>query len=501
MTRIAIFSKLQKHSLLAMLSVLCFAAIFVDDSLVPIYSETDDLFHGPEVEITHNKQEPEPELIAPIEVVTKRIKPQKKVFKPAKPQVVELAPLPPTAEKEDLVVQEKITEVATAKIENYDSSSSIELIPKKTKKHDSTWDISYDARAIYSSYDRQYTDGDTVDDSDLLIRMRADAIATISDNFRAGIGIAGTCALSKCNVDFVLQRDLPGSTGLNTGQVTIDEMYLHWLSDDPHRFKIAIGRMQTRSVLKTGVFNKSLDRINSNNARINWTDGVHAAYQLENGWASNFIMQYNSSEGSGNVYHDAIDFTDRDSSRSYFASFENNQEVLGITQRSIGISYLPSALLSSQETDLDVTQDHEDYLGLVGKVAWSWPQKDNRFTLRGGFELGYTPTIPDNSVVNIVDDKSVSGLAWNAVINIMDIYPGHNFGINYAHTGAGWQLSPQYTPNTKLLEFRYQWQLKSRTLFEARVRWLDELEETKVLDDNPLLDQQVDFYLRFTRSF
>ena len=87
------------------------------------------------------------------------------------------------------------------------------------------------------------------------------------------------------------------------------------------------------------------------------------------------------------------------------------------------------------------------------------------------------------------------------IFNIMDIYPGHNFGINYGHTGAGWQLSPQYTPNTKLLEFRYQWQLKSGTLFEARLRWQDELEASKVIADDPLQAKQTDFYLRFTSNF
>jgi len=498
MTNVAILAKLKKQVLRAIVSALFVAAILAYYALLTTRSLAETALPLPMHTLTTNKQEPTQ--IVPTKAVTtvthlvneKRHIVEYKVNNAKTKQA--------TADRNNIVKPIQNTEVATTKIENYDSSSSIELMPNWEQKHDNVLDFSADARAVYSGYEKQLNNGELIRDTDLLIRIRGDAVATISDNLRAGFGIAGTCSISNCGADFTLQADLPSSTGLNKGQITIDEMYLHWLSDEPHRFKLSIGRMQTRSVLKTGVFNKSLDRINSNNARINWTDGVHAAYQFNNGWTSNFIMQYNSSEGSGNVYHDAIDFSDSNARKSYFASFESNQEASGVTQRSIGISYLPSAMLSSQSTAQDVTQYHDDYLGVVGKIAWLWPKKNTGYTLRGGFELGYSPSLPSQDVVGIKDEENVSGLAWNAVFNIMDIYPGQNFGINYAHTGAGWQLSPQYAPNKKLLEIRYQWQLKSETLFEARLRWQDELEDS-VINDHSIPDNQVDFYVRLTRSF
>jgi len=443
------------------------------------------------------KKTQEPRQIVPTKAVTKVTQLVNEKRHTPENNVTNVKAEQATADRSNIVKPTQKTEVATTKIENYDSSSSIELIPNWEQKYDPLWDFSADVRAVYSSNEKTLNNGKMIKDTDLLVRIRGDVIATLSDNLRAGFGIAGSCAFSNCEANFTLKTSLPGSTGLKKGQITIDEMYLHWSSDEPHRFKLAIGRMQTRSVLKTGVFNKSLDRINSNNARINWTDGIHVAYQFNKGWNSNLIMQYNSKEGSGNVYHDAIDFSNSDAQQSYFASFENNQEISGITQRSIGFSYLPSALLSSQE----IIQSHGDYVGLVGKVAWAWPQKNSGHTLRGGFEVGYSPTLPDHDVVGIQDEKAVNGLAWNAVFNIMDIYPGQNIGINYAHTGAGWQLSPQYKPNTKLLEFRYQWQLKAATLFEARLRWQDELETSQVIEDIPFQDNQVDFYVRLTRNF
>jgi len=484
-----------------MLPILFVAAIFSYYILISTRSLAGTALYEPVLSSARNKQDLE--LVVSTTKVPKAvsvIQPQKKIWPLVDKQITEPIAENNASDSDNIVEQTPQTEVATPKIENYDSSNSIELIPREVKKNGQIWEFSSDIRANYSGIEKELNNGNLVKYTDLLVRMRADAIATISDNLRVGLGIAGTCSISNCNVDFTLQTDIPGSTGLRNGQITIDEMYLHWLSDEPHRFKLSIGRMQTRSVLKTGVFNKSLDRINSNNARINWTDGVHAAYQFNNGWTSNFIMQYNSSEGSGNVYHDAIDFSDSNARKSYFASFESNQEASGVTQRSIGISYLPSAMLSSQSTAQDVTQYHDDYLGVVGKIAWLWPKKNTGYTLRGGFELGYSPSLPSQDVVGIKDEENVSGLAWNAVFNIMDIYPGQNFGINYAHTGAGWQLSPQYAPNKKLLEIRYQWQLKSETLFEARLRWQDELEDS-VINDHSIPDNQVDFYVRLTRSF
>jgi hypothetical protein len=501
MTRKATLTNLQKHSFLTMLSVLFVVTFFTYYVLLSALTMADEALPKPELILPIKQAEIVRELTAKTQEVTNIIQSQKKIRQSFDEQAKDPIAKQTNADSDIVVSPPKKTEVATAKTENYDSSSSIELIPQNNKNRVHIWDFSADVRGVYASYEKQLNNGEIVEDTDLLMRLRLDGIATISDNLRAGFGIAGTCAISNCDVDFTLQTDLPGSTGLNKGQITIDEMYLHWLSDEPHRFKIAIGRMQTRSVLKTGVFNKSLDRINSNNARINWTDGIHTAYQFDNGWTSNFIMQYNSKEGSGNVYHDAIDFGNSDSRKSYFASFDNNQEISGVTQSSLGISYLPSALLSSEGVTIDETQEHDDYLGLVGKIAWVWPQQNNRSTLRGGFEFGYSPTLPNHNVVGIVDEEAVSGLAWNVVFNIMDFYPGQNVGINYAHTGAGWQLSPQYTPNTKLVEFRYQWQIKSGALFEARLRWQEELEESKVIAKNPLQDNQVDFYLRFTRNF
>ena len=89
-------------------------------------------------------------------------------------------------------------------------------------------------------------------------------------------------------------------------------------------------------------------------------------------------------------------------------------------------------------------------------------------------------------------------LAWDVVASIMDFRPGHNIGLNYARTGAGWFLSPQFRPNEELFEIRYQWRGRLLPLLEARVRWREDLEQ---LTGAVQKRKEFDFYLRVTWEF
>ncbi len=92
-------------------------------------------------------------------------------------------------------------------------------------------------------------------------------------------------------------------------------------------------------------------------------------------------------------------------------------------------------------------------------------------------------------------DEKVSGLAWDVVASLMDFRPGHNIGINYARTGTGWFLSPQFRPNEELFEIRYQWRPENIPLFEWRVRWREDLIQPV---DTIRKRDVFDMYLRLT---
>jgi hypothetical protein len=330
-------------------------------------------------------------------------------------------------------------------------------------------------------------------DTDVLrARWRIRSTFRIADNLRGGIRLAGICSTEGCDPDFVLQPDTPTQTSLDEGQITIDSLFLHWFRSD--RFDVAVGRMETKFVARGGVYSKSLDRNNSNNLRINWTDGIHATLKARNGWESHVIAQYNSDDGRSSNSRPPLDFSSSESRVSYFFGFENLQSKRAIIQRAIDITYMPSSLL----VDGQVAGPIEDYWGIVARTASRWPVRSEGWRIRLSSEVGYAPNTATKFASGIIGTGNADGFAWNVTASLMDFMPNHSIGINFAMTEAGWLLSPQYRDNERLMEVRYMWRPTNRLTVDIRGRWRDELHERIVA--NPDRDQ-FDFYARLTWSF
>lgn len=289
----------------------------------------------------------------------------------------------------------------------------------------------------------------------LRARWRVRSTLGITEKLRAVARLAGTCSSENCNPDFVLQPDTPTLTSLEDGQVTIDSLFLHWFRNE--RFDVAVGRMETKFVARGGVFAKSLDRNNSNNLRINWTDGIHTTFKARNGWESHMILQYNDEDGAGSVNRHPLDFSSGKSRVSYFLALENLESRRKLIQRGIDITYMPSSLLVDGHT----AGPTDDYWGVVVRAASRWPLRTEGWRIRLSGEIGYAPNTPTNRASGIVDAGNANGLAWNVTASLMDFLPNHSIGLNYAETEAGWLLSPQYTDNERLMEIRYMWRRQS----------------------------------------
>lgn len=326
----------------------------------------------------------------------------------------------------------------------------------------------------------------------LRARWRVKSSWGIASGLRASLRLAGLCSTEDCTPDFILQPELPTRASIEDGQVTVDALFLQWFRSD--RFDIAVGRMETKFVARGGVFAKSLDRNDSNNLRINWTDGMHSTFKAENGWESHLILQYNSSDGPSNVRRDPLDFSAGKSRVSTFLGFENLQARRGLIQRALDITYMPASLLTDGQSDGRVN----DYWAFVARAAARWPLRSDSWRLRFSSEIGYAPNTPTKSAAGIVGTGDADGLAWNITASIMDFLPDHSIGLNYAITEAGWLISPQYADNERLFEIRYMWRPTIRLTLDIRGRWRDELHQ-RIVDD-PGRDR-FDFYARFTWSF
>jgi len=329
------------------------------------------------------------------------------------------------------------------------------------------------------------------DTSHLRSRWRLRSVWGISERFRAVGRVSGICSTTECDPEFILQPDIPTQVGLSDGQITIDSLFFQWFRSE--KFNVAIGRMETKFVARGGVYAKSLDRNDSNNLRINWTDGIHATYKAQNGWNSNVILQYNSADGPSNIRRSPLDFSDNGSRVSTFVAFENVQPERRLVQRALDISYMPSSLRKN-----GVNGPAVDYWALVARAAARWPVRSEGLRLRFSSEVGYAPETPTKLASGIAGSGDASGLAWNVTASIIDFLPNHSIGVNYAETEAGWLISPQYADNERLLEIRYMWRPTERLTLDVRGRWRDELRQRLIEDPDR---DRFDFYARFTWSF
>jgi hypothetical protein len=354
------------------------------------------------------------------------------------------------------------------------------------------WFLRADLRGGFFSRDTDRRDGSNFSNNNLRLRGRLEADIGLRENNRLKIRLAGVCTTDECDPEISVKSTTLTTTSAVNGEITIDEAFLHRFR--PH-YDIAIGRLQTKFVARGGVFAKSMDRNDSHNMNINWTDGLHATWKSRFGWTTNLILQYNDSEGSSSIRRGPLDFHDPDSRITYFVAMENLRPWGPIVQRGIDVSYLPASLLK----DGDRQGRIEDYWGVVGRFAARWTMskdRDTRFRISG--EIGYAPETPTNQASGIGTSGDSDGLGWAVTAALMNFRPGHSIGVAYGKIAAGWLLSPQYRQNEVLKEFRYVWRYRDNKSFEIRFRQRDELDRLITAQDKR---DDFDLFVRFTSGF
>ena len=354
------------------------------------------------------------------------------------------------------------------------------------------WQLSGDLRIGYIRADTDLSDGTTETTTNGRGRFRFGGVTNLNEWLLFDARIATSCTTDECDPGVDLDDNLDSESTLADGTITFDELYLHAFR--LAKFDIALGRLQTKFVARSGVFAKSLDRNNSNGFNVNWTDGVHGTYHFSEQSIVHFIAEYNSPDGPSSIRHGPLDFSPSSTRTSYFVAWESQERLGPFTQRGFDISYLPSALIKDG-IDNEV---REDYVGLVARYAMAKPfgTRGRRWNVAG--EFGYAAETPTEQSVGLAGDGDADGFAWNVMASLMDLWPDHSIGINYGRAGAGWLLSPQYRDNEELVEIRYLWRRRQNLAIDVRLRWRQQL-ETPVLETERV--NEVDFFARFTLGF
>lgn len=352
-------------------------------------------------------------------------------------------------------------------------------------------EFSGDVRTGFFSLHRDDRDGSSDTTDEIRLRLRAGIGATFNERWMAKIRYAGRYSTDESNRNhFEIFERIPAGDGLRLGDSTLDEVYLEHRPDAAWR--VRVGRFQSKAEL-AGVAAKSLDRNDSTNTDITWTDGIQLSHKAKNGWATTLIAQYNDRRGPTQVRRGPLDFRDGDSRLSYFASIENTQPLGPFVQRALDVTWLPDTLHSRGVGAGPV----ESYWGLVGRLAAQWPMGGStKFMLAG--EVGYAPNTPQRSVTRTGTSGSADGLAAQVSFNFIDIAPRHSVGFVFGRAGDGWLLSPDFSDNANLAEIRYQWVIDKNQSFEARLRHRQDIDQRIGSVEKR---EDVDYYLRYTYKF
>ena len=365
-----------------------------------------------------------------------------------------------------------------------DAESSIDVSEEELPR---TWTLRSDIRLSATYADLKPREGEPSDEEDLLGRARLGISRPLTDAWRIGARLAAACTSESCRPDVFFEEETQGSSA-NT--IAIDEAFVHWIQSE--RFDLIAGRMQTRFITKGGVFAKSMSRNDSNNTRITWTDGVQASMTFENGWEPHVILQYNPEDGPAQITREPLVFTDEKSRVSTFVSVTNEKPVRFLTQRAFDISYYPASLAKD---GLEGESRIEDYWGFTARVAGRYPKRSSGRRLRFSLEGAFAPETPTRAGIGLTGSGDANGFAGAATVAFMDFFPKHSIGLNLAHTGAGWLLSPQYNKNERLAEARYVWVAKDNLTFDFRVRFRKEIDQLVTAERKR---EEVDVFARLT---
>jgi hypothetical protein len=347
-----------------------------------------------------------------------------------------------------------------------------------------------DLRTGYFHQERDQRDGDRSTSRDFRARIRPGLTVRLAPTVEARFRVAGRYSTAQDGLELYLDTHAPSTDGLAFGQTTVDEAYLNLRPGA--RWNVRLGRMQTKFAL-TDLMAKSLDRGDSPNTDITWTDGGHLTFAAGNGWLSHLIVQHNPRQGPSNVLRSPLTFEHDGSRVTLFAAVQSSERGGAITLRGLDLTFIPRALPGQGA-------EPSDYIALVGRGMLAWPLPVNGSSVAVGGEIGYAPNTPSRATLGLGEPGSgdVGGLAFQIAATLADRASRHRLGVVYGRTEPGWLIAPDFRGNDELIELRYQWVVAPGHSIETRLRRRDELHRPA----GTLRDRQDnDLYVRYSLRF
>jgi hypothetical protein len=351
--------------------------------------------------------------------------------------------------------------------------------------------LSGDLRGGFVASEREARDGRRSDAEAWRARLRLAFDLPLAPQWRLRARLAGRFGTDQDGMHWYLRSGTPAVSGAAPGDVTLDELHVEHAAAGGG-WTLRGGRFQSKFELD-GIAAKSLDRNDSPNMDVTWTDGVHLRHGGLPGWWLHAVVQRNADGGTGAALHPPLDFSAAGSRHSAFLGLEARAPAGPVVQRMLSLSWLPAAL-----PEAAAGSARHDYLAVTARGALAWPIGQRGTRLRLGGEAGYAPQTPSRARLGLPGGGDSGGMAWQLALSFEELRPGHGIALVAGHADPGWLLSPDFRPNDRLAEVRYQWRFARQWSFEARLREREE-RERPAGTLQPRRDR--DGYLRLTGKF
>lgn len=351
--------------------------------------------------------------------------------------------------------------------------------------------ISGDVRTGVLHGERLTRDGATSSDDELRSRVRVALDVGLGERWKFRTRLASRLSSEQDGMRAYVRVPAPDPAGAALGDTTLDEFYLERAGAGPWWWRV--GRFQSKFDLQ-GVAAKSLDRNDSPNMDVNWTDGVHVRYDGLPGWRVHGVLEHNASRYPSSVRRAPLDFSAGDAGLGAFLGLEAAQRAGPLVQRMLSLTWMPDALAPQGVA----VPARRDYVAVTARAALAFAEAGEGRRILLGMEAGHAFNTPRRALYGLAGDGDVGGNAWQASLNFEQFLPGHSLGFVLGRAQAGWLLSPDFRNNDRLMEVRYQWRLNPDWSIEARVR---EREEDAVPGSAPRPRRDRDAYLRLSGRF
>lgn len=314
--------------------------------------------------------------------------------------------------------------------------------------------------SIYGDVRFSYTGNnesiDSFDDNLLIMRLRPGARYTFNSNHSFSARMAFRLSNEFEELDLTAQAS---GGGLSLGQMSFDEFYYQYKTDG---FLLKAGRFQHRNKVYSNA-GRSIDRFQSNNVNVHWSDGMYMKKDLTSLWYGEAIFELIEEGQLAYPYDPPLTFGGNEITPGLYLGLSNDErDSFNFIQKSFGIQYFHNAYFDGLSNN--GSEEYVSYLAFTTRAVTDYEGGE---LLKGGSwriagEIGYNSQGPFDE-----------GTIFNASVGMNSFATKHNLMVEFTKVGDEWISANVYGPNTDEMEIRYIYQLNSRIKIESRLRVRD----------------------------